>query len=187
MAFCGHGRVVAGLMGVAAWLGVATAVGATPLLDGETVRGQWLFPNISTAFLTVDVVVGAGLEIPGSNGGFDVNLSDTQIHFANLTASQGYSSGTFNGWLFFDLNSVIDAFGSVTINPASNMVGFNASRISFDADHIWVDFVGLTGDSSTVVVLDIGPVPEPSTLFLLAAGTALLAGLRRPARGPHFG
>jgi hypothetical protein len=182
MAFCGHGRAVAaGLMGVAAWLGVAMTAGAAPMLDGETVRAQWLFPDVSTAFQTEDVVVGPGLEIPDIAGGFDVDLSDTQIHFSNLTASQGYSSGTFNGWLFFDLNSVIDAFGSVAINPATNMVGFNASRISFDADNIWVDFVGLTGDSSTVVVLDIGPavVPEPSTALLLAAGTALLAGLRR--------
>jgi hypothetical protein len=182
MAFWRRWRAAAaGVVGAAAWLGLAAGAGATPMLDGETVRSQWLFPDVSTAFQTEDVVVGPGLEIPDIAGGFDVNLSDTQIHFSNLTASQGYSSGTFNGWLFFDLAAAIDPFGSVTINPATNMVGFDASRISFDADHIWVDFVGLTGDSSTVVVLDIGPaaVPEPSTAFLLATGTALLAGFRR--------
>lgn len=181
MAFRVHLWHGAALGFCAALLDLASAAGATPLLDGHTVRAQWLFPTISTAYQTVDVSVGPALEIPGSAGGFDVNLSDTQIHFSNLTASGGYSSGTFNGWTFLDLLSAIDAFGGVTVNPATNMVGFDGSRITLSADQIWVDFHGLTGDANTVVVLDITPavVPEPSTALLLAGGVALLA-LRRP-------
>jgi hypothetical protein len=180
MAFGGAVRVAVVALGAACSF-LAPGAAAAPLLDGHTVRAQWLFPNISTAYQTVDVGVGPGLEIPGSAGGFDVNLSDTQIHFSNLTASGGYSSGTFNGWTFIDLLSAIDDFGSVTVNPATNMVGFGGSRITTSADQIWVDFHGLSGDANTVVVLDLAPavVPEPSTALLLAGGTALLA-LRRP-------
>jgi len=51
-------------------------------------------------------------------------------------------------------------FTSVTIDPATNMVGFDSSRISFTADQIQVDWQNLAFTSSTIVRLDINQ-PRP--------------------------
>ena len=64
------------------------------------------------------------------------------------------------------------------------MVGFDASRVTFDADNIWVNWQGLAFDENTIVSLDItgsAAVPEPGTLSLLVLGL-LATGLRRRAR-----
>jgi hypothetical protein len=161
------------------------AASASPLLDGRMVQGEWIFPALGTVYQSVDVTVGPALEIPGTAGGFDVDLSDTKIVFSHMTAPDGYSSGTFNGWHFSDFLGTIDAFGSVTIDPATNMAGFDASRIDVSADDIFVNFRGLGGDTDTVVVLHIAPVPEPSSASLVLLGGALLAARRRPGVRPR--
>ncbi len=45
---------------------------------------------------------------------------------------------------------------SVKVDPATNMVGFRKSRISFTANQIQVDWQRLPFDSSTVVKLNVG-------------------------------
>jgi hypothetical protein len=44
---------------------------------------------------------------------------------------------------------------SVNINPATNMIGFNTSRISFTSSQIQVDWQNLPFNTSTIVKLDI--------------------------------
>jgi len=46
----------------------------------------------------------------------------------------------------------------VKIDPATNMVGFDNSRVSFTANQIQVDWQQLSYDSSTIVKLDVGVV-----------------------------
>lgn len=50
---------------------------------------------------------------------------------------------------------------SVKIDPATNMAGFDTSRISFTAKQIQVDWQNLTFDSSTIVKLDVKFVKTP--------------------------
>ena len=73
------------------------------------------------------------------------------------------------------------AFTSVTIDPVTNMSGFDASRFSFTANQIQVDWAGLPFNTSTIVKLDVNqsPVPIPATLLLLSPGIAALAAVRR--------
>lgn len=66
------------------------------------------------------------------------------------------------------------AFTSVSINPATTMVGFDASRFSFTGTQIQVDWEGLEFDSRTVVKLDVEVVPEPDMLAFLGLGLVLL-------------
>jgi len=79
------------------------------------------------------------------------------------------------------------SFTSLTIDPATNMAGFNASDISFTADQIQVNWANLPFDASTIVKLDVGSgpvVPEPSTVFLLSSGVAALGFWRRRLKTP---
>ena len=149
------------------------------LLDGEMIRATWNSPDLSTVIDTVDVVVGPGVEIAPSLGGFGIDLSDSDIFFFGA-ASTSFAPASFNGWHFFDFTGTIPGFGDVVINPATNLVGFDASRISFDVDNIFVNFQDLPLNSRTVVSLTV--IPEPSSLVLVGMGTVGLVFVERRRR-----
>jgi hypothetical protein len=131
-------------------------------------------------------VVGPGVEDPDLNDiAFD--FSDTNI-FADLSGVIGvkWLDTNFNGFHVFDVNGTIPAFGSVTINAATNMVGLTPDRVTFDADNIWVNWQNLAFNPSTRVSLDVTPaatpVPEPASLVLLGSGIAGTIAARRRKR-----
>ena len=73
------------------------------------------------------------------------------------------------------------AFTSVSINPLTNMAGFNASRFSFTGSQIQVDWVDLPFDSSTIVKLDVNTssVPEPGTALYIPLAVATATCITR--------
>jgi hypothetical protein len=89
----------------------------------------------------------------------------------------------YNG-IAFDLLSGPE-ITSVTIDPVTNMIGFDASRISFTATQIQVDWVELPFDNGTVVKLnvstevavevDIKPGSFPNIVNLRALGVVPVA------------
>ena len=167
--------------------GVVGQAGAI-LLEGNDIGFEWLFN--STPYVSGDPTqtppgaypVGASVEIPNAVGNdtTQIDLSDTNIAVAWLGT---FGSATFYGPHFFDTSAQIDPFTSVSINPETNVSGFDISRISFDEDNIWINLQGLTGGTSDVdyksVSLNLHSVPEPTTLLLLGIGLIGLAGLRR--------
>ena len=165
------------LAGVAMLL--STGQARAVLLDGATIRATWNSPDLSTVVDTLDVNVGPGVEIAPSLGGFGIDLSDTGIFFFGA-ASSSYATASFNGWHFFDFTSTIPGFGDIVINPATNLVGFDASRISFDVDNVFVDFQGLPLNSRTVVSLTV--IPEPSRIVLVGMGAVGLVFVERRRR-----
>jgi len=168
---------------VGSLLSLAGAPAYATVLDGQTVRLTYEFPNVGTVLDTRDVVVGPGVEAPNflaSDPRTNVDFSDTNIYITyNSTAT--WTSVAFNGFHVFDLFGTIPAFLSVTINGATTLAGLDASRITFDADNIFVNWQGLSFNNETIVSLDVAAVPEPPTLLLVGGGILGLAARRRRA------
>jgi hypothetical protein len=150
---------------------------------GHNLRDQELSPDTSTSFRTFDFLVGPGVELDSLRGTGSVpalDVSDTNILFSYAAGSGFYTPRPFfNGSRITDFNSEIDPILGVTINPATNMVGLDASRITFDTDNIFINFESLDFTRETDVSLDVrfvpAAVPEASTLAL--GGIGALVGL----------
>ena len=170
---------------------VAAPVANAALLMGKTVSFTYLFPNISTVIgfpADGNYVVGAGVEIPNgfAVGEGSLDISDSNI-LADFSIFIGYGPALFHGFRITDVNGTIASFTSVSVDAITNMVGFDASRVTFDADNIWVNWQGLGSDPNTVVSINInggggGTVPEPTSLALFAAALFAAGVLRRKAR-----
>lgn len=158
---------------------------------GNTVEYQYLFPTINNNYPFADngnYLVGPGIEV--ANIVDDVGTMDIFVTpppyplwmiYVVFNRSGTFSQGLFNGFRITDIFGTIPDFRMVMNNTYTNMAGFDQSRITFDADHIWVNWQGLSFDWGTIVVLEVNPdpLPEPSTLLLLGSGILGLAYARK--------
>jgi len=119
---------------------------------------------------------------------FQTSATDHSITTSNFIFDSYWTPAAFNGFEVYDLDGTIDAITSVTIDPISNMAGLDMSRISFDADHIWVNWNGLSFTPGTVVKLNVnGAVPETASWALMLGGFGLVGGaLRRRKASVSF-
>jgi hypothetical protein len=116
-----------------------------------------------------------------------VQVIDTQVIY-DYTSAATWNTG--NAWssgsLYIENGNLLDFLGapnitSVTLDAASNMVGFDASRITFDTNSIAVNWAGLSFNSDTRVVLNVaaGTLPEPASYALVIAALAGVGLARR--------
>ena len=164
---------------------IATAFSApaSALLTGNSVGIQYIFPDITTVYQDL------GSNLVGTDGPtafpgyFDFSFTDATATTSAFQFASSWTTTSFNGFRLYDFNNTIAAFTSVTINPASNMTGLDASRITFDANNIYVNWNGLNFDSGTIVTLDINggsAVPEPASWAMMIGGFGLVgAAMRR--------
>ena len=153
-------------------------------LEGDALRIEWIFPDTGTIFDSWDVVVGAGVEVANASGFGAIDIDATNglpsILF-DFTSTTGFVSGSFNGFRITDYTGTVADFTDVSINSITNMLGFDASRISFTADTIDINFASLNFTADTFAGFDIASVPEPSIIWLLGSGVLLMGFARRKA------
>ncbi|MBS1708771.1 MAG: PEP-CTERM sorting domain-containing protein [Armatimonadetes bacterium] len=148
-------------------------------LNGSTMGDQYYAYggayNAQTNF-----VVGAGIEDSFLNY-YDVDVDDNSITFDYKIATTWSTSALslaptiYNGTAVRMVSG--PAFTNVTIDGATNMVGFDASRLSWNGSEIQVDWQGLSFDEDTIVKLNVESVPEPASMSVLLGGA--LVAMRR--------
>ena len=173
------------ILGLGVMVGEVGQANATPLLNGQVIETTLLFPDTSTVFAgpQTDTVV-AGVEIADAfgQGVTSIDFSDTNIKFTVLR-DDTLPSAAFNGFRFFDVNGTITPW-AVSINLGQTSVpGFDNTRLTFDENTIFANFESLVISTGQMVSLDLRPVPEPSTMFLLGTGLAGLAAWRLRKQG----
>lgn len=166
-----------------AFAGVVVALPAASFagLTGSTMGDQYYAYggayNSQTNF-----VVGAGVE-DSFLWYFNIDVDDTSITF-DYTDSSTWSSSSlslaptiYNGIAMRMVSG--PAFTGVSIDGATNMAGFDMSRISWTGSEIQIDWQNLSFTPDTIVKLNVEAVPEPATAAALALGGLGLMARRR--------
>lgn len=170
------------------------------IFDGKTIGYNYLFPTQASVFSNHDVTVGAGTELSALYTGSNVinlDISDTNIQIDYAEFVQ-WTISPFNGLRIFDRYNVLPAFGSATVNAATNLSGFTQANINFDENNIFINWQGLTANANTIVSIDVtrqnpvvggfspavvGPaavVPEPASLAVFGIGAlSMVVGAAR--------
>ncbi len=174
----------------------ACAMNAKASFNGQVILAEYLFPDTATVvpggFTPAQATVGGGVEF-NSYGLTAVDLSSNNILWTNIDTAGGNVTfappASFNGHQFTDVNGTIPEITGVTINAATTLPGFDASRVSFDANSIRANFDNLIMAPADIVSLDVtfaaAPAPAPQAVPTLSALGLGLLGLLLGLIGIH--
>ncbi len=178
---------------VAVCMGSVTSIAHAGIFDGNTINYQYYFPNLSTPYASAgngDYLVDTGVEISNVVDGFgtlDFSGDEFVISFAH---GGNFSPTAFNGFAISDVSASINPFTSFSL--VSNTAVSGTPILSFDANHLYVNWAGLNFNRGELVFSvsslaplpnshpvtsfsrTISPVPEPDTYALLLVGLGLV-------------
>ncbi|MCI5178061.1 MAG: hypothetical protein D3911_01810 [Candidatus Electrothrix sp. AW3_4] len=130
--------------------------------NGEVVRLTVDSPNLGEIIAgphdaIVDSNIEFSLERVNNVVEVDINLSDKTIYFDYSRSSYGnFASGSFNGYVFTDINNTIPNITSVKIDTIATTLGVDDSRISYDNNQIFVNVASLSFNQDSRIKLNIG-------------------------------
>jgi hypothetical protein len=167
-------------------------LGFSVLMGGSRVQagfleGQTLSLEIQsggeTFFGPVQFVVNNTVEVGLNNFpglvSFNMEVTDNTITFT-FTENELLATEPFNGYVLTAISPGTPPFGSITVDPATTLAGFNSSDLSLDSTHFNINVSGLETFPGTVLKLDVAPavssVPEPSSLVLAGLGLLFIGG-----------
>lgn len=182
-------RWAAGILVGAAMTFLVSPVAAQGF-DGITFEATYNFPDIDTvypfaSFTPSNFTVGDGSETLGNIEDvtfLDVNFSEfvLTIDFTTVLTDPRFNSTSFNGPVFTTLSDL--DITSVTVDSATTLVGFDASRVLISDNRIALNFAGLDYDDGDFLSLNFAFVPEPASWALMIAGFGLVGfAMRRRA------
>ena len=176
----------------AAWcsfIGVATA----GVFDGKIIHYQYFFHESDTMYSDAangDHLVGSGVEITNVVDGYGTLDFSGDGFDINFDRGSSFNPAAFNGFVISDLYDSMDTFTSFSLVSNTGVAG--TPVLSFDADHLSVNWQGLgfgggslhfittsippelaTADSAT------SPVPEPEIYAMFMAGLGLMGFMAR--------
>ena len=174
---------------VAAILLVLSALPANAGLIGQPVTVDYIYPDQSTVLqaLGSGTVTGGGFTVPSFTAN-TFTVTDTQITLQNISGSESdFTSAAFNGYELIETGGSPVTITGVTVDGATNVSGFDASRVSFDAAHVFLNMHDLTTQTQQKVVLDLHfgsttGVPEPVSAGMVGLGLAAAGLVRRLKR-----
>ena len=172
-------------------VGLVLAMAAAPMSAGlisEPVQIDYLYPTIGAIYQTLGTgtVTAGGLTF-NSFGQYDYTVFDTQIVLSNITTHDIlFLEAAFNGYVLTLTGVAPVTISGVTVNSATNVSGFDSSRISFDSTHVWLNMQSLSTNPNEAVVLDLSfadtSVPEPATAWLVGLSLVGAGFVRRYCR-----
>ena len=173
--------LIAGAAGLA--LAASGSAHAQGLL-GDTVNLTYFFPDLSSPFEDDGNQAVSPQASFVSFGQIATTVNANSIDSGNsIVGGLSFTGASFNGVVITDLthSNII----GVTIDAASNMGGFDLSRVSFTGNSVSLNFSGLITDTGTQAIVDIqtrGGVPEPATWAMMISGFGLLGAAARRRR-----
>ena len=166
------------------FIGAAFAVCTMAASASAALLGSSVGVDFKSDFFScgaVNVVVGAGTEVPAGCPGFSqvaVDITDTQVIITH-TNTAGWAAGSFTG-------VILDILSGPTITSLSYNIAASTmanTGLSFTGSQMKLNFAGLFGPTAVgVAVFDVrtaSAVPVPAALPLLATGLGALGFVAR--------
>ena len=150
---------------------------------------QYYFPNLSTPYSSAgngNYLVNSGVEISDVVDGLgSIDFSGNQFT-VSFSHSGSFSPTEFNGFVISDLAANINPFTAFTLISNTGVSG--TPMLSFDSNHLYVNWEGLNYTRGDLVFSvesaipnpistfspTISPVPEPDTYAILLVGLGLV-------------
>jgi hypothetical protein len=171
-------------------VGISVLMGGSQVkagfLEGKTLSLEIQDTNRPGVFGPVQFVVNNTVEIGVSNTNpivsFNMEVTDNTIMFT-YTQTALFDTASFNGSIITAVSTDTPPFGSITVDPATTLAGFNSSDLNLDSTHFDINVSGLEAIAGEVLKLDVAPavssVPEPTSFVMAGLGLLVIGGIYR--------